>query len=156
MFQLVLKTVLRMDQENLHKQMKTYTLLIFKLNSSTVQNKMSFHTTCGNCIWDEKSIWVFLLWHFHFHNYSKSNKLDLKNNLVNRDGKSLSVSIRMNYSNLYYLLTILTQQKISLKESLLLQTNSKLEKVNENKMSLTYEFLKASPHKDLIERLRLK
>ena len=128
MFQLVLKTVLRMDQENLHKQMKTYTLLIFKLNSSTVQNKMSFHTTCGNCIWDEKSIWVFLLWHFHFHNYSKSNKLDLKNNLVNRDGKSLSVSIRMNYSNLYYLLTLLTNQKISLRESLLLQTNSKLEK----------------------------
>ena len=62
----------------------------------------------------------------------------------------------MNYSNLYYLLTILTQQKISLKESLLLQTNSKLEKINENNMSLTNDFSKASPHEDLIERLRLK
>ena len=61
----------------------------------------------------------------------------------------------MNYSNLYYLLTILTHQKISLKESLLLQTNSKLEKINENNMSLTNDFSKASPHKDLIERLRL-
>ena len=54
-----------------------------KLNSSTLQNKMSFHTTCGNCIWDEKSIWVFLLWHFHFYYYSKLDKLDLKNNFVN-------------------------------------------------------------------------